>query len=105
MDDAHHSSIRSAITRVLPELPTSILDILEETLQSLGVETAEDFTFIQESDLLSVLRPVQARKLVAAWKQTSEYILTKFTFYHNQGQNIIQYILLMSLFLFYSTEH
>lgn len=105
MDDAHHSSIRSAITRVLPELPTSILDILEDTLQSLGVETAEDFTFIQEGDLLSVLRPVQARKLVAAWKQTSEYILTKFTFYHNQGQNIIQYILLMSLFLFYSTEH
>lgn len=80
MDDAHTGSIHSTITRGLPELPTSILDILEETLQSLGVETAEDFAFIQESDLLSVLRPVQDRKLVAAWKQTSEYILTKFTF-------------------------
>ena len=70
MDGAHHSSIRSAITSVLPELPTTILDILEETLQSLGVETAEDFTFIQESDLQSVLRPIQARKLVAAWKHS-----------------------------------
>ncbi len=85
MDDAHNSSIRSAITRMLPELPTSILDILEETLQSLGVETAEDSTFMQESDLLSILRPAQARKLLAVWKQTSEYILTKFTFYYNQG--------------------
>ncbi len=85
MDDAHNNSIRSALTRVLPKLPTSVLGILEETLQSLGVETAEDSTFIQESDLLSILRPVQARKLVAVWKQTSEYILTKFTFYHNQG--------------------
>lgn len=55
----------------LPEcwqLPTSILDILEET----HVGKAEDFTFIQESDLLSGLRPVQMRKLAATWKQTSE---------------------------------
>lgn len=61
MDDARHSSIHSAITRVLPELPISILDILEGTLQSLVAETAEDFTFVQESDLLPVLRPVQDR--------------------------------------------
>lgn len=85
MDDAHQSNVRSAITKVMPDLPASVLDILQETLQSLGVETTEDFQFIQEADLLSVLRPIQARKLVAAWKQTSKYISTKFIFKYYQG--------------------
>ncbi|XP_050923679.1 uncharacterized protein LOC108891394 [Lates calcarifer] len=72
MDDAEQINIGSAITRVLPDLPASILDILVETLQSLGVETTEDLHFIQEADLLTTLRPIQARRLVAAWKQTTQ---------------------------------
>ncbi|KAF7649571.1 hypothetical protein LDENG_00139380 [Lucifuga dentata] len=80
MDDAEQSNISTAITLVLPDLAAAILNILEETLQSLGVETTEDFHFIQEADLLPVLRPVQARKLVAAWKQT-----TQSTGIHNQS--------------------
>lgn len=43
-------------------------DILEETLQSFGVETYDDFQFVEEADLLSALRPIQARKVLAAWK-------------------------------------
>lgn len=65
--------IRSSITKVLPDLSVSILEIVLEALQSLGVETSEDLQFISETDLNSVLRPVQARKLLAAWKQTSKY--------------------------------
>lgn len=72
MGDAEQISIRSAIMKVLPDLAASILDILLETLQSLGVQTTEDFPFIQEADLLTTLRPIQARRLVAAWKQTSK---------------------------------
>ncbi|XP_048865984.1 uncharacterized protein LOC125739675 isoform X2 [Brienomyrus brachyistius] len=64
-------SIRSSITKVLPDLSALILEIVLETLQSLGVETSEDLQFISETDLNSVLRPVQARKLLAAWKQTT----------------------------------
>lgn len=63
------SSISYAITKVLPDLVPSVLDIAVETLQSLCVETTEDFKLIQETDLLSVLRPIQARKLVAAWNK------------------------------------
>lgn len=66
-------SIRSSITKVLPDLSALILEIVLEALQSLGVETSEDLQFISETDLNSVLRPVQARKLLAAWKQTSKY--------------------------------
>ncbi|XP_073710971.1 uncharacterized protein [Misgurnus anguillicaudatus] len=70
MDISEQNNIRSSITKVLPDLPDPILNLVEETLQSLGVETTEDFHFLQEADLASVLRPIQARRLVAAWKQT-----------------------------------
>lgn len=82
MDNVRQSSIHRTIAKVLPDLPASIFNILEETLQLSGVETSEDFYFIQEADLLSVLRPVQARKLVAAWKQTGIYIsIDLFSFF------------------------
>ncbi|KAG9269206.1 hypothetical protein AMEX_G16209 [Astyanax mexicanus] len=70
MDD--RDDIKSSISTVLPDLPESILNIVEETLQSLGVGTIDDFQFVQEADLLCVLWPIQARKLVASWKQTSQ---------------------------------
>ncbi|KAL6469249.1 hypothetical protein MHYP_G00227730 [Metynnis hypsauchen] len=70
MDD--RDDIRSSISSVLPDLPGSILNIMEETLQSLGVGTIDDFQFVQEADLLYVLQPIQARKLLASWKQTSQ---------------------------------
>ncbi|XP_073763552.1 uncharacterized protein [Danio rerio] len=68
MTDLETTFLRTAITEVLPNLPEATKDILEETLQSIGVETYDDFKFIEESDLLTALRPIQARKVLAAWK-------------------------------------
>lgn len=67
------SFLHSAITEALPDLPDVSREILEETLQSLGVETHDDFQFVKEEDLLSALRPIQARKLVAAWSLKCKY--------------------------------
>lgn len=60
--------LRSAINEVLPDLAEVSKDILEETLQSLGIETSDDFQFLEESDLLTALRPIQSRKVLAVWK-------------------------------------
>lgn len=68
MIDLEQTFLRTAINEVLPGLPEMTKDILEETLQSLGVETYDDFDFIEEADLLSDLRPIQARKVLGAWK-------------------------------------
>ncbi|XP_055021248.1 uncharacterized protein LOC129412157 [Boleophthalmus pectinirostris] len=46
MDDREQSNIRRSIAKVLPDLPGSLLNIVEETLQSIGVETTEDFQFV-----------------------------------------------------------
>ncbi|XP_052005714.1 uncharacterized protein LOC127659801 [Xyrauchen texanus] len=60
--------LRGAINEVCPDLQEVSKNMLEERLQTLGIETAEDFKFIQEEDVSSVLRPIQARKAVAFWK-------------------------------------
>lgn len=59
----------SFIKSSLPKLrdPEPLL----EHLQGLGVEDLEDLSYLQESDLLSVLRPVEARKLLSLLKKRS----------------------------------
>lgn len=105
-------SIRSSITKVLPDLSALILEIVLETLQLLGVETSEDLQFISETDLNSVLRPVQARKLLAAWKQTVSIMISL----HNSHEGFLFFLLcfgqgprstinLSFVILFYSTKY
>lgn len=71
MTDLEITFLCHAISEVLPDLAEASKHVLEETLQSLGIETSDDFQFLKESDLLTALRPIQARK--AAWKLKVEY--------------------------------
>lgn len=66
------SNINSVIEDVLPDLPITTKKSLQDTIKSLGVETPEDFRFLQESDLVAVLRPIQARKCISVLKETSK---------------------------------
>ena len=70
---AEMAFLQHAIHEVLPGLSDVTKDMLVETLISQGVETSSDLQYITESDLLSVLRPVQARKALAAWKAECKY--------------------------------
>ncbi|KAL3991768.1 octopamine receptor beta [Sarotherodon galilaeus] len=69
MSDSEQTFLDVAITEVLPELQAVNKNILEEHLQSIGVETSDDLHFVTEADLMTALRPVHARKLISAWKQ------------------------------------
>ncbi|XP_056455373.1 uncharacterized protein LOC130389569 [Gadus chalcogrammus] len=64
------SPLLSFIKTSLPKMrdPEPLL----ECLQGLGVEDLEDLTYLQESDLLSVLRPIEARKLLSLLQKTSQ---------------------------------
>ncbi|KAG7459210.1 hypothetical protein JOB18_005652, partial [Solea senegalensis] len=62
-------TIRDAIEAVLPDLPHDVIKLLENTLEALGVLTTDDLPYIKESDLNPVVKPIQARRLVAAWTQ------------------------------------
>lgn len=69
MSDSEQTFLDDAIMEVLPELQAVIRNILKEHLQSIGVETYDDLRFVTEADLMTALRPVQARKLLSVWKQ------------------------------------
>lgn len=64
--------ISGAITAVLPGLPNEALKLVEDTLEALGATTTDDLKYITEGDLLPVLKPIQARRLVNAWVQKGE---------------------------------
>lgn len=69
MSDSERTFLDVAIMEALPQLPAVNKTILEEHLQSIGVETCDDLRFVTEDDLMTALRPVQARKLLSVWKQ------------------------------------
>ncbi|CAB1435666.1 unnamed protein product [Pleuronectes platessa] len=64
------SPLLSFIKSSLPKLrdPEPLL----ERLQDLGVEDLKDLRYLQESDLLSVLRPIEVRKLLSLLNKTSQ---------------------------------
>lgn len=62
-----------AVATVLPDLPDPVVKSVEDTLKALGAATTDDLRYITEGDLLPVLKPIQARRLVAAWGQNGEY--------------------------------
>lgn len=56
MTDLEIFFLRHAINEVLHDLAEASKDILEETLQSLGIETSDYFQFLEESDLLTACK-------------------------------------------------
>lgn len=67
LSDSVQTLLDVAIMEVQPLLQAVNKNILEEHLQCIGVETYGDLCFVTEADLLTALRPVQARKLVWKW--------------------------------------
>ncbi|KAM9770937.1 uncharacterized protein LOC133168493 [Syngnathus typhle] len=76
MAESEIQTISSAIAAVLPDLPQAVLSSVEDTLKGFGAETIDDLQYITEGDLLPVLKPVQARRLVAAWAQNNSSTTT-----------------------------
>lgn len=70
MDDVD-SGLSDFIDSVLPNSSSDYL--LLEALQTLGVETVEDFKYVQEADLVGILRPIEARTLIARFKAFCKY--------------------------------
>ena len=66
--------LETSIIRVLPGIAEAEKTKLIETLMQCGVTEEGDLLFVQEKDLLQVLKPIQARKLVSSWKDEGKYI-------------------------------
>ena len=54
----------SLISNACPNLTPEISDKLLQKLRELGVTKPEDWNYVMEKDLVPLLKPIQARKLV-----------------------------------------
>ncbi|KAG8175014.1 hypothetical protein JTE90_027495 [Oedothorax gibbosus] len=62
--------IEQIIKIVLPNASAELLSAILTKLQELGVVSVEDLVYVRETDLASVVLPIQARKLVEHFKST-----------------------------------
>lgn len=61
--------IRGDVLQILPNLPRETVDQLSERLiEHCGVESTEDLQYVREEDISELLRPIQCRKILSAWK-------------------------------------
>ena len=60
--------MKEAVRQVLPSLSEELLDGVVKKMIEDGVDLVTDLQFVQEADLSGLLRPIQCRKLLQAWK-------------------------------------
>ena len=66
-------TLKEAVERALPALPDGLLDAVVDRLTEAGVEMTADLKYVEERDLDDILKPIQLRKLLHAWKDSGEY--------------------------------
>ena len=62
-------SIKAAIREVLPPISMDEVCTLADQLVDDGVESTNDLKYVQPEDLSTLLKPIQVRKLIQAWKE------------------------------------
>ena len=68
--------IATFVREALPMCSTpATLQSIMDVLKDVGVETLDDMQLIQMNDLAGVLRPIQARKLIAHIKSKARFNL------------------------------
>jgi hypothetical protein len=66
--------IKASIIRILPKLPTEVVENAVKKLVEIGVESADDLLQVKEDDLCTVMRPIPLRTLLSSWKLTGNYM-------------------------------
>ncbi|XP_071854911.1 uncharacterized protein [Apostichopus japonicus] len=70
-DTVRLSPTQSAISDALPSLPLALANGVLDQLVDVGVESVGDLRFVTEDDL-SMLKPIQRRRLIDAWSTAGE---------------------------------
>ena len=65
-----NSVCEKIILDVLPTVTPEDAFSLVQKLISIGVESVDDLSHVTEMDLVPPMNPIQARKLMAAWRHS-----------------------------------
>nr|XP_047137387.1 uncharacterized protein LOC105850408 [Hydra vulgaris] len=76
-------SMKKAIMFILPSLSSETLElIINRLIDDVGVQNIGDFVFVTEEDFGTFLKPIQIRKLLAAWKEEKNPTIASFPQIH-----------------------
>ena len=59
---------KDSVRQVLPALSEDLLEAVTTKLSDSCVESIEDLQFMEERDLVELLKPIQCRKFLHAWR-------------------------------------
>lgn len=78
------------ISQTLTTLSEDTVKVVSAKLLECGVETNDDLQYIEEGDLCGILKPIQLRKLLSAWKHDGELciFLLLALIYSNGKKNV-----------------
>ena len=81
-------AVKEAVKVVLPALCEDLLETVSRKLVESGVDTLEDLKFVEEEDLVDLLKPIQCRKILHAWKLRGKGPLTQHVQYYYNSKKL-----------------
>jgi hypothetical protein len=69
-------AIRQSVVNVLQNLSADIIESVMVKLADCGCKSIDDCKYLTEQDLCTLLKPVQCRKLLNAWKTAGQHPIT-----------------------------
>jgi hypothetical protein len=69
MDSQFQAVSPSNIVSVLPNLAADAINNVVAKLDDIGIEIVDDLQHVEQQDLVPLLKPIQARKIMDAWSK------------------------------------
>ena len=66
--------VKESVLQVLPTLCEDLLEAVTTKLGEADIESLEDLRFVEERDLVKLLKSIQCRKLLCAWTVNGKWI-------------------------------
>jgi len=60
--------VNPTLKGILPNISDEQVKAINQTLADIGVESTEDLKEVREDDIVHILKPIQARKLIKFWQ-------------------------------------
>ncbi len=65
-----NDDIKQAISSILTTISAELLQsVVQKLTDEVGVQSKEDLSLVSANDFGNLLKPIQVRKLLAAWKE------------------------------------
>ena len=73
------TDLQNTVATILTTVSQVTVKAVSDKLRECGVESLDDLKYVVEGDLSGVLKPIQIRKLLSAWKHEGDVTFSAIT--------------------------